>query len=98
MTDSLPSTHEFITTAPMPAQTDAAAEHLGPADIHEFQRLVSDACGSWLDDGDAWTRANQLVGLLRMLMTPLAEDPESAAIQARSSVVSLDEIPKDALG
>lgn len=73
------------------------APSLRPEDIREFQQLVRQCCGVSLEDGEAWTRATQLVDLLRMLMRPIPEDPEVAGIQAGSSVVSLDEIGQIAL-
>ncbi len=47
---------------------------LSAEDIREFQRLVHDTTGRWLDDDTASRRANQLLYLTRALIGRLPEE------------------------
>lgn len=48
---------------------------LSPAELTEFQRLVQDSCGVWLDETEAAARASQLLYLVVALIgTPSAAD------------------------
>lgn len=46
----------------------AFAGLLSPAEITEFQRLVQDSCGGWLDEDEAAARASQLLYLVVALI------------------------------
>ena len=52
----------------------ASAMILSAEDIREFQRLVHDTTGHWLDDEAASRRANQLLYLTRALLGQLPEE------------------------
>lgn len=49
---------------------------LTQADIDEFKRLVKETTGTELTNYEAWSRATALVGLYRMMLKPIPEDPE----------------------
>lgn len=50
---------------------------LKPEEIREFQALIAQETGVQLSTQDAWDRAIELISLVRMLVSPLPEDPES---------------------
>jgi len=49
---------------------------LTPEDIREFQKLIATETGVQLSVQAAWDRAIELISLVRMLTSPLPEDPE----------------------
>lgn len=51
---------------------------LSQEDIEDFRVLVRDECGIALTNQEAWNRASELLGLFRMLMGPIPEDPEAS--------------------
>jgi len=62
-----------------PKQTDSSphtfAGLLSPDELREFQRLVQDSCGVWLDDEEASARASQMLYLVVALIgIPLGPD------------------------
>ena len=62
-----------------------SATFLSAEDIREFQRLVHDTTGRWLDDDTASRRANQLLYLTRALIGQL---PEEATFEGSNVVQS----------
>ena len=51
------------------------ASRLTTANVEEFRALLQQESGVILEQDEAWRRARQLVGLYRMLMGPIPEDP-----------------------
>jgi hypothetical protein len=45
-------------------------------DVLEFQGIIRETTGVEMNDNEAWSRANELVGVYRMLLGPIPEDPE----------------------
>lgn len=62
---------------------------LTPADIAEFQQLVEAETGVKLDTVTAWTRATELIALVRMMIKPIPEDRERVV----DPVEVLDSLP-----
>jgi hypothetical protein len=54
---------------PLPAQA------LTPGEVESFRLLLQEECGLDLDVDQAWRLASKLIGLYRMLMGPIPEDP-----------------------
>lgn len=61
------------------ADKEASATELPltPEDIAEFREIVRAETGVLMDEGEAWNRATELIALVRMLIGPMPEDPES---------------------
>jgi len=56
---------------------------LSPADVAEFQVLLSRECKVRLNSMETWRRATQLIDLVRMLLGPIPEDPEASGSDVR---------------
>lgn len=62
---------------------------LTQGEIDEFKALVAATCNTTLSNLDAWNRATELLGFLRMLMGPIPEDPEVVSgVRASSDLPS----------
>jgi len=55
--------------------------HLTAADVEEFRAIMQEESGVALTETEAWNRAIELINLVRMLLGPIPEDPESAGSQ-----------------
>jgi hypothetical protein len=58
-----------------PSVTSLAAGSLAVSSTERFRRLMREECGVELTLDEAQARASQLIGLYRMLMGPIPEDP-----------------------
>jgi hypothetical protein len=58
------------------SEASASGFSLTPDEIREFQQLIAKETGVQLSTQDAWDRATELIALMRMLISPLPEDPE----------------------
>jgi len=86
----MPETRFQPTPSPSPIEparneVRGAAFHLSDEDIREFQQLVHESAGSWLERDVAWQRASQLIGLIRLLAEPLPNESGSISERVRTS-------------
>lgn len=58
------------------ARPVASGYQLTSEEVREFQELIAQETGAQLSTQDAWDRAIELIALVRMLVSPLPEDPE----------------------
>lgn len=82
----MPRLETDIPSTPLPPGTGLA---LAPEDVFEFRTIVREETGVDIPETEAWNRAIELIALVRMLLSPLPEDPHLPR-GGSSDVTSLD--------
>lgn len=60
----------------LPPLARGAQNALRPDEIEEFRRIVREEIGEDLSPAEAWSRAIELIALVRMCLGPIPEDAE----------------------